>query len=230
MRSVRVFVAAVSILLFTSPAVAGLSQEVSIPANQATIRLPKCLQYPDSKTYVPCTGVVPVDKITGDALDWSSLIKASPSDPINTIPVINGSTVSSTNPLPVSCANCAGGSSEGNSPSAADRRLFWNETTSPLGGNGKFTGAGRDNGGSTTGVPSKWNVFACFVTSDQPGTVIMQASNDNNGWFTVQTRSLNASVTSTYISQGMFAKYWRCQIINGSVDQTMLVMNSSFGM
>lgn len=41
---------------------------------QPTVRVPSCLQYPDSKTYVPCTGVVPVDKTTGDALNWSDVL------------------------------------------------------------------------------------------------------------------------------------------------------------
>lgn len=37
-------------------------------------RVPMCLQYPDTKTYVPCTGVVPVDHVTGEPFSWSSVL------------------------------------------------------------------------------------------------------------------------------------------------------------
>lgn len=40
----------------------------------ATIRVPMCLQYSDNPHYVPCTGVVPVDNTTGDALNWSDVL------------------------------------------------------------------------------------------------------------------------------------------------------------
>lgn len=40
---------------------------------RATQRVPTCLVFPDSQSYVPCTGVVPVDSSTGDPLRWQDL-------------------------------------------------------------------------------------------------------------------------------------------------------------
>ena len=56
---------------------------VSISANQTTAQLPKCLQHTDTNVYVPCTGIVPVDKNTGNPLDWNTIING-PSSTVNT--------------------------------------------------------------------------------------------------------------------------------------------------
>jgi hypothetical protein len=75
MRFVLRSVVTLALLVTGSPAVSQV---------RPTIRVPMCLQYPDSKTYVPCTGMVPVDKTTGEPLDWTAVFKGSPSDPIYT--------------------------------------------------------------------------------------------------------------------------------------------------
>lgn len=66
-----------------------LSTVVSIPSsraeNIATVRVPMCLQFPDSQKYVPCTGVVPVDVTTGNApLEFQTSTNPT------TVPTTNG--------------------------------------------------------------------------------------------------------------------------------------------
>lgn len=46
---------------------------LTLPAWGATTRVPLCLNYPDSNTQVPCTGVIPVDA-SGNPLNWASLL------------------------------------------------------------------------------------------------------------------------------------------------------------
>lgn len=50
-------------------------------SNPPTTRVPLCLQYPDKKVYVPCTGVVAVDPDTGNPQPWSDVFHGSPSSP-----------------------------------------------------------------------------------------------------------------------------------------------------
>lgn len=50
---------------------------VAVPslAQTATVKVPTCLQVRDDvKYFIPCTGVVPVDTATGNALSWADLL------------------------------------------------------------------------------------------------------------------------------------------------------------
>lgn len=43
-------------------------------AQTATVKVPSCLQVREgTKVYIPCTGVVPVDTVSGNALSWADL-------------------------------------------------------------------------------------------------------------------------------------------------------------
>lgn len=179
---------ALMVVMFSTPALAD---------TLATIRVPMCLQFPDNNRYVPCTGVVPVDKTTGNALDWSTIFKGTPTDPVYTKQV--------------------------------SRRQHWTETSQPLIANGTFNSTSRDDGGTTTGGSTQSTAFSCFVITDQTGTLNIQGSDDGVSWITFQSRTITVN-TGLYLTQPLFTKYWRCQVVNGAVDQNTMKVYSAFEM
>lgn len=73
-------------------------------AQTATVKVPTCLQVQgDTKYFIPCTGVVPVDSATGNALRWSDLLGGTNSN--NDNPTTKATGAASTIAQPVQNAD-----------------------------------------------------------------------------------------------------------------------------
>lgn len=162
-------------------------------------RVPMCLQYPDTKSYIPCTGVVPVDMTTGEPMSWAQAM-----------------------------AGGGDSSGPSTTPNGTVRRSHWTETQTPLGPNAKFEGALHDDDSPNAGGVSRWGSFSCFAWADQAATLEVQTSINGTDWVTIQSRNWEANV-SLYLIQPIFTKYSRCKVTNGSTAQSAFILYSAFG-
>lgn len=91
-----------------------------------------------------------------------------------------------------------------------------------------YTGTGRDayGVGSNAGV-SEWQTFVAHFYSDQAGTAFIDSSPDNVNWTQASTGALNAA-SPLVLSAPVTAQFYRARLVNGSVTQTIFVVNTSF--
>ncbi|QXT34348.1 hypothetical protein KV697_10930 [Sphingomonas sanguinis] len=109
------------------------------------------------------------------------------------------------------------------------RTAYFAETSTPLAAGATYMGSIHDAGGTIVGAPSPWGSFGCWARSDQSFTLTVRGSNDNSTFFTGDSIVVPAN-TSKYLSSALVAKYWKCDVTNGSTAQTYITVQSRFGL
>jgi len=87
-----------------------------------------------------------------------------------------------------------------------------NSSTTPLAGNGTFSGTGIDVSG--------YGVISIFVFTDKAGTLNIEFSTDNTNWDEVIPYSISAS-TAEHVQIGPLAKFFRVVYQNGGSAQSV---------
>lgn len=111
-------------------------------------------------------------------------------------------------------------------PSAADT-LFFNESTTVLGGGAVYTGPARDSG-IAAGQLADYGYFQCFALSDLAGTMRIECSNDNVTWRRATIDQAVGVNTPVVLKVPMLTRYWRVVYTNGGTPQTIFMLNSGF--
>lgn len=103
-----------------------------------------------------------------------------------------------------------------------ERLNNYEDTTTPLAGGGTFTGTTRDMGaayaGNGSGALSFGQCLAAMFT-DQPGTLIIEMSNNATTWRTMREVAYAANAPMTIITVPLVMRYWRVRAINGATAQ-----------
>ena len=111
-------------------------------------------------------------------------------------------------------------------PSAADT-LFFNESVTPLAGNGAITGQARDSG-IAAGQLADYGYFQAFALSDLAGSMRIECSNDNITWRRATLDTAVGVNTPVILKVTMLTRYWRVVYTNGATPQTIFMLNSGF--
>ena len=106
--------------------------------------------------------------------------------------------------------------------------MFFLETTTPLGGSATYTGPTRDAYGvGTAGSVSQFCYFQVVVSTNQTGTLNINASTNGTTWSLVATASL-AATGATTLKVPITQQFSQVVITNGSTTQTALNASSAF--
>lgn len=105
--------------------------------------------------------------------------------------------------------------------------IYWGETGAALGISATFTGASRD-AGSAQGDPCPFTSFNAFVSTDQAGTLRIEASIDGATWRRATADAAVAANVGLFLSVPVTARFHRVVMVNGGVAQTFLLVTSSY--